>query len=126
VTRIVWERDEGRCKYISPDGHRCEESRRVVPHHLDPWVLAGSPDDPAAYELRCQRHNDYEGRLYFGKRRRGDDEVRERPAPYGAGSFITESVPEQTTTCEPLRAAGTIQYARRAVPRGSRDRPPAS
>jgi hypothetical protein len=21
-------------------------------------------------ELRCRRHNDYEGRLYFGKRRR--------------------------------------------------------
>jgi hypothetical protein len=70
VTRIVWERDGERCKYISPDGHRCQETRRVVPHHLDPWVLTGSPDDPGAYELRCQRHNDYEGRLYFGRRRR--------------------------------------------------------
>jgi hypothetical protein len=33
VTRIVWERDAGRCKYTSPDGHRCEETRRVVRHH---------------------------------------------------------------------------------------------
>jgi hypothetical protein len=98
VTRIVWERDGGRCKYTSTDGHRCEETRRVVPHHLDPWVLAGSPDDPAAYELRCQRHNDYEGRLYFGRRRRkGTDEgkVREHPAPYGAKSFSAALVPEQ-------------------------------
>jgi hypothetical protein len=109
VTRIVWERDEGRCKYTAPDGHRCEETRRVVPHHLDPWVLAGSPDDPAAYELRCQRHNEYESRLYFGKRRRGDGEVREQGAPYGAGSFSTELVPERMT--ETLHAAGTTAEA---------------
>jgi hypothetical protein len=101
VLRILWQRDEGRCRYTSADGHRCEETRRVVPHHLDPWVLAGSPDDPAAYELRCQRHNDYEGRLYFGKRRRGGGEVRERRAPYGARSFGTELVPEQIARSEP-------------------------
>ena len=71
VVRVVWKRDGGRCKYTSADGHRCEETRRVVPHHLDPWVLAGDATTPDAYELRCQRHNDYEGRLYFGKRRRG-------------------------------------------------------
>jgi hypothetical protein len=107
VIRIVWERDEGRCKYTSPDGHRCEETRRIQPHHLDPWVLAGSPNDPAAYELRCQGHNDYEGRLYFGKRRRkGKDngEVRERPAAYGARSFGTELVPEQRAGAAPTEA----------------------
>jgi hypothetical protein len=99
VRRVVWERDEGRCKYISPDGHRCEETRRIEPHHLDPWVLAGSSNNPDDYELRCQRHNDYEGRLYFGRRRRkgkDDGAVRERRAQYGAGSFSAESVPEQS------------------------------
>ena len=97
VTRIVWKRDGGRCKYISPDGHRCEETRRIETHHLDPWALAGDADSPDAYEMRCQRHNDYEGRLYFGKRRRGDTpgKVREQPAPYAAGSFSSEVVPEQ-------------------------------
>jgi hypothetical protein len=97
VRRVLWERDEGRCKYVSADGHRCEETRRVVPHHLDPWVLAGSPNDPAAYELRCSRHNDFEARLYFGKRRRpyAPGEVREQPLPYGASSFSPELVPEQ-------------------------------
>jgi hypothetical protein len=95
VRRIVWERDGGRCKFISPDGHRCEETRRIEPHHLDPWVLAGDVDSPDGYELRCQRHNDYEGRLYFGKRRRGAGKVCEPPTPYGVGSFSTELVPEQ-------------------------------
>ena len=94
LKRLLWERDGGRCKYVAPDGHRCEETRRIEFHHLDPWVLAGSSDDPAAWELRCSRHNDYEGRLYFGKRRRpGPDKVREVPVRYG--SFSPEFVPEQ-------------------------------
>jgi hypothetical protein len=99
VRRIVWERDEGRCKFTAPDGHRCEETRRAEPHHLDPWVLAGSSNDPDDYELRCANHNDYEGRLYFGRhRRKGKDggEVRERTTSYAARSFSTELVPEQT------------------------------
>jgi hypothetical protein len=96
VKRAVWKRDGGRCKYTAPGGHRCEETRRIEPHHLDPWALAGSPDTPDAYELRCSRHNDYEGRLYFGKRRRGGgDIVREQPAPYAVRSFSDELVPEQ-------------------------------
>jgi hypothetical protein len=97
VRRIVWKRDGGRCKYIAPDGHRCEETRRIQTHHLDPWVLAGDADSPDAYALLCQQHNDYEGRLYFGKRRRGDApaKVREQPTPYGASSFSSELVPEQ-------------------------------
>jgi hypothetical protein len=118
VLRILWRRDEGRCKYTSTDGHRCEETRRVVPHHLDPWVLAGSPDDPAAYELRCQRHNDYEGRLYFGKRRRGDGEVRERLAPYGAGSCGSELVPEQIAGTASVAARGALAVATRGAPVG--------
>jgi hypothetical protein len=102
VRRIIWKRDEGRCKYISPDGHRCEETRRIEEHHLDPWALAGDVDTPEAYELRCQRHNDYEGRLYFGKRRRRDDpgEVREQPTRYEVNSFSRALVPEQTSLSE--------------------------
>jgi hypothetical protein len=101
VQRVIWERDEGRCRYTSPYGHRCEETRRIEEHHLDPWALGNDADDPDAFELRCQRHNDYEGRLYFGRRRRkgkDDGEVRERPAPYGARSFSAGLVPEQTAT----------------------------
>jgi hypothetical protein len=117
VRRVIWERDEGRCKYTAPDGHRCEETRRVEPHHLDPWVLAGDVDSPDGYELRCSNHNDYEGRLYFGRRRRNgkdDGEVRERPAPYAARSFGSELVPEQTTALR--RACGaTLQPCARTL-----------
>jgi hypothetical protein len=127
VRRVIWERDEGRCKYTAPDGHRCEETRRVEPHHLDPWVLAGDVDSPDGYELRCSKHNDYEGRLYFGRRRRkGQDD--------GARSFSAELVPEQigdsgralnsssTTRVPPQRETPpgppNLRDARAALPEG--------
>jgi hypothetical protein len=69
VKRAVWIRDCGRCRYIGPNGHRCEERRFVEFHHLDPRALGGEASIDLI-ELRCRRHNDYEGRLYFGRRRR--------------------------------------------------------
>src|SRR5712691_5052100 len=69
VKRAVWVRDLGRCAFIASTGHRCHERRFVEFHHLDPYALGGEASVDKI-ELRCRRHNDYEGRLYFGKRRR--------------------------------------------------------
>jgi hypothetical protein len=90
VQRAVWVRDLGRCKYVGPNGHRCNERRFVEFHHVDPYALGGEAT-VEKIELRCRRHNDYEGRLYFGKRIRGRESgfVREQAAPYGSGRFVT-------------------------------------
>src|SRR6266496_1555542 len=53
---------------IGVGGHRCNERRFVEFHHLDPYALGGEATVDGI-ELRCRRHNDYERRLYFGKRR---------------------------------------------------------
>jgi hypothetical protein len=83
VKRAVWVRDLGRCAYIGPSGHRCNERRFVEFHHVDPYALGGEAT-VEKIELRCRRHNDYEGRLYFGKRRRDDTgAVREKAISYG-------------------------------------------
>jgi hypothetical protein len=83
VKRAVWVRDLGRCRFIGPSGHRCNERRFVEFHHVDPYALGGEAT-VEKIELRCRRHNDYEGRLYFGKRRRdGTGAVREKAVPYG-------------------------------------------
>jgi hypothetical protein len=85
VKRAVWLRDLGRCAFVGTTGHRCNERRFLEFHHLDPHALGGEATvDLIA--LRCRRHNDYEGRLYFGKRRRGDGSavVREETAPYAS------------------------------------------
>ncbi len=84
VKRAVWVRDLGRCKFIGPSGHRCNERRFVEFHHVDPYALGGEAT-VEKIELRCRRHNDYEGRLYFGKRRRDDTgAVREEAIAYGS------------------------------------------
>jgi hypothetical protein len=50
---------------------------------VDPYALGGEAT-VEKIELRCRRHNDYEGRLYFGKRRRdGTGAVREEALSYG-------------------------------------------
>jgi hypothetical protein len=41
VKRAVWVRDLGRCACIGPSGHRCNERRFVVFHHVDPYALGG-------------------------------------------------------------------------------------
>ncbi len=97
VKRAVWVRDLGRCAFIGPSGHRCNERRFVEFHHVDPHALGGEATVDKI-ELRCRRHNDYEGRLYFGKRRRDDtgavreETISHRPQPFGqADSFQNKS-----------------------------------
>jgi hypothetical protein len=87
VKRAVWVRDLGRCAFIGTAGHRCNERRFVEFHHVDPHALGGEATvDNIA--LRCRRHNDYEGRLYFGKRRREDSgPVREEATAHQRQPF---------------------------------------
>ena len=87
VKRAVWIRDLGRCAFIGTSGHRCNERRFVEFHHRDPYALGGEATVDNI-ELRCRRHNDYEGRLYFGERRRdGSGVMRESAISYGAQRF---------------------------------------
>ena len=72
VKRAVWVRDLGRCAFVGTNGHRCNERRFLEFHHVDPRALGGEASVDLI-QLRCRRHNDYEGRLYFGKRRRKSD-----------------------------------------------------
>jgi hypothetical protein len=87
VKRAVWIRDLGRCRYVAPNGHRCEERRFVEFHHTDPRALGGEASVDLI-ELRCRPHNDYEGRLYFGSRRRTRELVPER-----VDLIVTRSTP---------------------------------
>jgi hypothetical protein len=77
VQRAVWVRDLGRCAFVGTNGHRCNERRFVEFHHVDPYALGGEATVDQI-QLSCRRHNDYEGRLYFGKRRRARELVLEQ------------------------------------------------
>jgi hypothetical protein len=77
VKRTVWLRDLGRCAFVAKTGHHCDERRFVEFHHVDPYALGGEATVDGI-ELRCRHHNDYEGRLYFGRRRGGGELVPEQ------------------------------------------------
>jgi hypothetical protein len=49
-------------------------------HHVDPYALGGEATLDGI-QLRCRRHNDYEGRLYFGNRGRGRELAPEQVEP---------------------------------------------
>src|SRR5262249_43257751 len=66
VKREVWLRDEGRCRFTSKMGHRCEARGFLeFHHHVRPYA-AGGKATADNIELRCRAHNAYEARLYFG------------------------------------------------------------
>jgi hypothetical protein len=87
VKRAVWVRDLGCCAFVGKGGHRCNERRFIQFHHIDPKALGGEATVDQI-SLRCRRHNDYEGSLYFGRRRREHVLVPEQ-----VGSSITHSAP---------------------------------
>ena len=82
VKRVVWVRDLGRCAFVGATGHRCSEQRFVEFHHVDPYALGGAATVDGI-QLRCRQHNAYEGRLYFGDRKRKGELALElvRPGP---------------------------------------------
>ncbi len=46
-------------------------------HHVDPRALGGEATVDLI-QLRCRAHNDYEGQLYFGKRKKPRELVPEQ------------------------------------------------
>jgi hypothetical protein len=67
VKREVWERDQGRCAFVSHRGRRCAERQWLEFHHLHAYALGG----PATVEniaLFCRAHNAHEGVRVFGER----------------------------------------------------------
>jgi 5-methylcytosine-specific restriction endonuclease McrA len=66
VRRAVWERDEGRCTFVSESGHRCEERRVLEYDHVHPVALGSVHPSVEGIRLRCRAHNQYEAERVFG------------------------------------------------------------
>lgn len=68
VKDIVWQRDEGRCQFVSADGKRCDERGFLQFDHVKPFALGGSSTDPENLMLKCHTHNQLAMREVFGVR----------------------------------------------------------
>ncbi len=65
VRRAVWERDQGRCTFVSVGGTRCKVRRFLEFDHVDP-VARGGTATVGRIRLRCRAHNQHEAERTFG------------------------------------------------------------
>jgi len=91
VRRQVWRRDEGRCAWVGPDGHRCGSRWRVEVDHLEAAALGG-PSTPENLRLACAAHNRLHaertlGRAFMDRFRRARPRPGEITAPGDGGFF---------------------------------------
>lgn len=63
--RAVWERDGGRCTFVSVVGHRCAARHRLEFDHIQP-VARGGRATAKGIRLRCRAHNQYAAECAFG------------------------------------------------------------
>jgi len=82
VRRVVWQRDGGRCAFVSGGGHRCTATGFLELHHVRPYA-AGGGATARTIQLRCRAHNQYESDLYFTPiwKARAEDGPARKPPP---------------------------------------------
>lgn len=84
VRRAVWQRDHGRCAFVTTDGKKCGSTKAVEFHHVQPYAVGGEASI-ANIEMRCRAHNGFEWQRHLN-----DEPIYlERPydlAPDGPGA----------------------------------------
>jgi hypothetical protein len=67
VRQAVWDRDRGRCAWVSPGGKRCGSTWQLQLGHIQPVALGGQAT-VEDLRLECAAHNQYEAIRVFGRR----------------------------------------------------------
>ncbi|MCB9463418.1 MAG: HNH endonuclease [Candidatus Eisenbacteria bacterium] len=65
VRDLVFERDDGRCTFVGPEGKRCAATRHLQIDHVVPYCRGGT-HEPHNLRLLCGRHNRSEARRLLG------------------------------------------------------------
>jgi 5-methylcytosine-specific restriction endonuclease McrA len=65
VRRAVWERDQGRCTFVSANGRRCSARCYLEFDHVEA-VARGGRATVDGMRLRCRAHNQFEAERVFG------------------------------------------------------------
>jgi 5-methylcytosine-specific restriction endonuclease McrA len=65
IRREVWQRDQGRCTFVSESGRRCDVRRFLQFDHIEP-VARGGKTTAGNLRLRCRAHNQLEAERAFG------------------------------------------------------------
>lgn len=95
VRRAIWDRDKGRCTFISITGGRCRIRRDLELDHVVPFARGGKAT-VENLRLRCPSHNQYEAERVFGvdfMRRKRLEADAARDAPDAAADATGEGGP---------------------------------
>jgi 5-methylcytosine-specific restriction endonuclease McrA len=66
VRRAAWERDGGRCTFVSITGGRCRSRQFLEFDHVEPFARGGKATVDNI-RLRCRAHNQFEAEQVFGR-----------------------------------------------------------
>ncbi|MGE0174591.1 MAG: HNH endonuclease [Oligoflexales bacterium] len=64
----VLARSAHQCTYVSPDGKRCQERRRLELEHIRPRGKGGD-NTPSNITILCRSHNLYCATLHYGEKK---------------------------------------------------------
>mgnify|MGYP006269146207 FL=1 len=84
VRRQVWERDQGRCAWTSPDGRRCNSRWQVEVDHVEA-AARGGPATLANLRLACRGHNLLNAEKTYGREHMKKYRKGEGTHPGGSG-----------------------------------------
>jgi hypothetical protein len=114
VRRAVWERDQGRCTFLSANGKRCTARRFLEFDHVDP-VARGGKATVDGMRLRCRAHNQYEAERVFGAgfMRRKREEARIEAERRGRAKEQTQDILAglRNLGCRPDEARRAAEYS---------------
>ncbi len=104
VRRAVWQRDHGRCTFVSDSGTQCHARTRLQFDHIEP-VARGGESTPANLRLRCRAHNQFAAERAFGagfmQRKREEARVRQARKRENVSTWSQQLVPEPVVSTVP-------------------------
>ena len=114
VQRAVWERDQGRCTFVSESGHRCEARTFIEFDHIEAFARGGEAT-VEGIRLLCRAHNHYEAERTFGAEFMRHKRIAAAEARAAAKAQVKRAR-EQEAAAVRARAAAEQAYELEVVP----------
>jgi len=91
IKRAVWQRDGGRCTFVSEGGRRCVATARLEFDHIRPVARRGQTTT-ANLRLRCRAHNQFEASQTYGEGFMREKRDRDRSRGAGASASVRAAI----------------------------------
>jgi hypothetical protein len=113
VKRAVWERDQGRCTFVSETGRRCEARQPLEFDHVLTFARGGDAS-VSGIRLRCRAHNQYLAERTYGPEfmRHKRARAQARQAAARATAAAARKAAEERAAAERAKALDVVPWLR--------------